>query len=228
MNSPASAASPHGVTTVAEDYLKVIWSATEWGESPATISTLSARFDTSRATASTTVQRLVRDGLLRHERYGSIELTGEGERIAVAMVRRHRLIETYLAQCLGYDWDDVHEEAERLEHAASEQFFARIDAVLGHPESDPHGDPIPAPDGAVEYPGDAVHLSAADAGSYVIVRVSDADPQKLRRLARAGVAPGVPVTVSPEATDAAGAVLVGGAPCSLGTDMLEAVIVRPR
>ncbi len=228
MNTSPSAQSAHGLTVVAEDYLKAIWSATEWGEPPATVSSLSERFGSTRATASATVRRLARRGLLGHERYGSITLTPEGERIAVAMVRRHRLIETYLAQQLGYGWDEVHDEAERLEHAASDQFVERIDALMGHPSTDPHGDPIPSPDGLVHYPDGATHLSDAASGRYVVVRVSDADTEELGRLAGVGISPQATVTLR-EAVDGSDerVVEVGGTSHVLGPPAQEGVIVAP-
>ena len=106
-------------TAVGEDYLKAIWSATEWGRPPATVSSLATRFGTTRPTVSATLKRLADHGLLRHEPYRDIELTESGARLAIAMVRRHRLIETFLVDHLSYGWDQVHDEAERLEHAGT-------------------------------------------------------------------------------------------------------------
>ncbi len=228
MNTSPSALSAHGLTVVAEDYLKAIWSATEWGEPPATVSSLSERFGSTRATASATVRRLARRGLLSHERYGSITLTPAGEEVAVAMVRRHRLIETYLARQLGYGWDEVHDEAERLEHAASDQFVQRIDALMGHPSTDPHGDPIPTSDGAVHYPEGATHVRDAASGRYVVVRVSDADTEELGRLARLGISPRAPVTLREARSSGDDRVVeVEGEGHALGPTAQQGVIVAP-
>ncbi len=187
---PDESAQEPVITPVAEDYLKAIWSATEWGGPPATVSGLASRFGTTRATASATLGRLSDRGLVRHERYKAIDLSESGRRLAVAMVRRHRLIESYLVQTLGYAWDEVHDEAETLEHAVSDSFIERIDVLLGHPRSDPHGDPIPSADGQTAYPPDAVMLGDAGDGRYRVVRVSDSDPVTLRAAVRHGLTPG--------------------------------------
>lgn len=201
------------ITPVAQDYLKVIWSATEWGDPPITTGALAARFGTSAPAVSDTLRRLAGQGLLVYEPYRPVRLSGTGERLAVAMVRRHRLLETFLAQVLGYAWDEVHDEAERLEHAVSEAFLQRIDALLGHPTHDPHGDVIPAA-GSAATPGLARLLSQAGPGRWRVVRVSDADPAALARLSAAGVRPGAEV-------DAAGLLADG----SLHPDDLAAVRV---
>ena len=114
------------------------------------------------------------------------------------MVRRHRLLETFLVESLGYGWDEVHDEAEILEHAASNLLIDRIDAFLGRPQSDPHGDPIPGPDGQVESHDSSILLAEAGPGSYTVIRVSDADPSVLADLAEVGVRPGVSIEVAEE------------------------------
>lgn len=179
------------LTRVAQDYLKAIWSATEWGDPPITTSALAARFQTSAPNVSDTLRRLAGQGLIAYRPYRPVRLTPEGERLALAMVRRHRLIEAFLAETLGYGWDEVHEEAERLEHAVSDDFIERVDSLLGRPRADPHGDPIP--------PGrrlDADLLSESGPGRKLVVRVSDADPAVLHRLEAAGVRPGAVVEAS--------------------------------
>ena len=185
------------ITPVAEDYLKAIWSAPEWGGPPATVSSLATRFGTTRATVSATLARLSERGLVRHERYKAIDLSVSGRRLAVDMVRRHRLIETYLVQTLGYAWDEVHDEAERLEHAVSDSFIERIDVLLGHPRADPHGDPIPSAGGETAYPPDAVMLRDAGDGRYRVVRVSDSSPETLHAAVRHGLTPGASLTLDP-------------------------------
>ena len=181
-------------TTMAEDYLKVIWKAEEWADEAADsgISTneIAATLGVSASTVSGNLRKLDRDGYLDYEPYRRIALSDQGRAIAVSMVRRHRLIETYLVERLGYGWDEVHDEAEVLEHAVSDRLLDRFDLELGHPTADPHGDPIPDADlrideGHTRSLGD---LAAGTAGRFV--RVSDADPEMLRYLGERGIAIG--------------------------------------
>lgn len=175
------------LTPVAEDYLKVVWSAQEWSDDPVTTKLLAERLGVGASTVSETVRRLSAQGLLDHARYGAISLTPEGREHAVAMVRRHRLIETYLVERLGYTWDEVHDEAEVLEHAVSDLMIERIDAALGHPTRDPHGDPIPSAEGQFA-PSSAQTLADLLPGSRgTVTRISDADPDMLRYFAHVGL-----------------------------------------
>ncbi len=191
----AEASTRDAISSTAEDHLKVIWSALEWGGEPATVKELSERFGTTAAAASSTVKRLVGQGLLVHEPYGPILLTPEGERLAVAMVRRHRLIETYLVEHLGYSWDEVHDEAENLEHSVSDLMIERIDNLLGNPRIDPHGDPIPTALGVVTYPEGAQRLSHARMGDYAVARISDDSPERLGWFESVGIGMGSRLTV---------------------------------
>ncbi len=184
------------ISRTAEDYLKVVWSALEWSGAPATVTELADRFGTTRASASSTVKRLVGQGLLVHEPYGPILLTSHGERLALQMARRHRLLETYLVEQLGYGWDEVHNEAENLEHAASDLMIDRIDDLLGNPAVDPHGDPIPTRSGYVSYPAGAQRVSAAEPGEYVVSRVCDEDSEQLAWFEDRGIMRGVGVGVA--------------------------------
>ncbi|MCB7135385.1 metal-dependent transcriptional regulator [Cellulosimicrobium marinum] len=178
---------PDDLTPVAQDYLKVVWSAREWSDERVTTKLLAERMGVGASTVSETVRRLSAQGLLEHAPYGSIALTDRGRALALAMVRRHRLLETYLVSELGYGWDEVHDEAEVLEHAVSDLMIERIDARLGRPTRDPHGDPIPGADGSVVRPP-ATPLSELAAGDRgVVARISDADPDVLRYLAELGV-----------------------------------------
>lgn len=182
------------LTPVAQDYLKVIWSRTEWGEPPITAGELADRFGTSSAAVTDTARRLAQQGLVDYVPYRPLRLTPAGEEAAVAMVRRHRLLETYLVRALGYTWTEVHDEAERLEHAVSDQLIDRIDVALGHPREDPHGDPIPDAAGRTERPAGAVLLDRAKgAGRYRVLRVSDADPATLDAARELGLLPGRPL-----------------------------------
>jgi DtxR family Mn-dependent transcriptional regulator len=174
------------LTAVTQDYLKVIWSAREWSDQPVTTKLLAGRLGVGASTVSETVRRLADAGLVTHEPYGAVHLTDEGRRHALAMVRRHRLIETFLVEVLGYGWDEVHDEAEVLEHAVSDVFVERLAARLGHPTRDPHGDPIPGPDGELDPPA-ATTLWDAEPGRWTVARISDADPELLRYLEGVGL-----------------------------------------
>lgn len=184
------------ITPVAQDYLKVIWAATEWGGPPITATALAARMGTTPSNVSDTVRRLAAQGLVEYQPYKPVMLTERGEQYAIAMVRRHRLLETFLVTTLGYPWEEVHDEAERLEHAVSETMIERIDAFLGNPATDPHGDPIPTATGYVSRPVDATRLTRVTPGDYVIIRISDADSSQLAGFRRREIVPGALVNVA--------------------------------
>jgi DtxR family transcriptional regulator, Mn-dependent transcriptional regulator len=182
---------PGGLTAVGQDYLKAIWNAQEWSpkEAPQKVSTkmLAEKIGVSASTASESIRKLAEQGLVDHEKYGAVSLTEAGRRAALTMVRRHRLLETYLVNELGYGWDEVHDEAEVLEHAVSDRLVARIDAKLGFPQRDPHGDPIPASDGRVPTPPARQLWACGDGDSGTVARISDADPEMLRYFAGVGI-----------------------------------------
>jgi DtxR family transcriptional regulator, Mn-dependent transcriptional regulator len=141
------------------------------------------------------VKRLSEIGLLTHEPYHGATLTAEGRHEAVRVIRRHRLIEAYLVGFLGYTWDSVHQEAERLEHAVSDELVERMAVALGHPTVDPHGDPIPSADGAVARPM-LTPLADVDVGNNAEVRrVDTSDPERLRYLASSGLVLGARIRV---------------------------------
>lgn len=168
---------------VVEDYVTLIWRASEWPDDGlrATTSDLAAALQVTPSTVSATLKKLARDKLINYRPYGDIGLTEDGERIALDVVRRHRLLETYLVEFLGYQWDEVHEEADRLEHAASDRLIERIDAMLGHPTVDPHGDPIPRPGVEVSVPARLL-TACREVGDVRVARVSDSNPAILRFL----------------------------------------------
>jgi DtxR family Mn-dependent transcriptional regulator len=170
-----------------QDYLKVIWTSQEWDDTPVSSRVLAERLGVSPSTVSESLKRLAAQGLVDHERYGAVSLTDDGRAAALAMVRRHRLVETFLVDYLGYAWDEVHDEAEVLEHAVSDEFVERLSERLGHPRFDPHGDPIPTADG--EVPAlDARRLVDVEAPADLrVVRVSDDDPALLRHLVDLGL-----------------------------------------
>ncbi|WP_230198247.1 metal-dependent transcriptional regulator [Flaviflexus massiliensis] len=178
-----------------EDYLKYIWSATEWSDMPVTTSRLAGDLGLSPSTVSEMVARLAKDGLVEHRKYRAIRLTEEGKAHALMTVRAHRLIETFLHDKLGYSWDEVHDEADALEHSVSTRFIDAIDDLLGNPAFDPHGDPIPARDGSM-VAHDAFLLSKAPSGRYRVLRVDDSDPEALRQSSKLGLHPGTAITVT--------------------------------
>ncbi|MDZ4673610.1 MAG: metal-dependent transcriptional regulator [Gemmatimonadota bacterium] len=181
------------LTHSAEDYLKAIYTLS--GDAPASTSQIANRLELAPASVSGMIRRLSDQGLLDHEPYRGVLLTDAGRVVALRMVRRHRLIEAYLVEFLGYGWEDVHAEAERLEHAVSETLIERMAAALGHPSVDPHGDPIPGPDGAIDEP-DYVPLALLEPGEVAeLRRVGTNHAGRLRYIAELGLLPGVPVTV---------------------------------
>lgn len=183
--------SPHGdardLSAVAQDYLKVIWTAQEWSIEKVSTKMLAERIGVSASTASESIRKLADQGLVNHEKYGAVTLTEAGQRAALAMVRRHRLMETFLVRELGYSWDEVHDEAEVLEHAVSQRMLDAIYAKLGHPTRDPHGDPIPAADGQVPTPPARQLSDCHDGDTGTVARISDADPEMLRYFDSVGI-----------------------------------------
>jgi len=178
------------VSNAVQDYAKAIWSLAQRGEEPVSTSALAERLEVSPASASAMVKRLESLGLVEHEPYHGVQLTAAGERVALEVLRHHRLLELYLAEALGMSWDRVHEEAEVLEHAISPALSELIAAKLGNPTHDPHGDPIPTADGEIDETPTRP-LAELDPGERgVFVRVSDSDPDMLRYLAQRGIAPG--------------------------------------
>jgi DtxR family Mn-dependent transcriptional regulator len=181
-------------TASIEDYAKAIY-VLEERHGVASTTALAERLDVSAPAVSAMVKKLAKLGYVAHVRYRGVRLTGEGRKVALEVLRHHRLLETYLVEELGVPWDRVHAEAEVLEHVLSEGLEERIAAKLGEPTHDPHGDPIPAADGTVVEPA-TVGLDALAAGARGrFVRVSDSDPKLLRELAALGIRPGDEVEV---------------------------------
>lgn len=195
-------------TSTVEDYVKAIYLLQQ--DSPtgeATVARLAATLGVTKGSVTAMVRKLRDARLADAERYGGIALTVRGRRLAIDMIRRHRLIEVFLVEKLGFDWSEVHDEAERLEHALSSKVLDRLDAFLGHPEIDPHGDPIPDADGrlaASEFvPLD--ELAKGDRG--VVARIADQDPEFLAFAAGSGLRPGTTITVV-DRVPAAGSITV--------------------
>jgi len=188
---------PAELSPSTQDYLKTIWRLGEWEPERVTTTSLAARMGLAASTVSEALKKLTAQGLVTRPSYGVVELTPEGREVAVHMVRRHRILEMFLATELGYSWDEIHDEAEVLEHAVTDRFIDRVDAKLGHPRADPHGDAIPSRDGVV-VPAPAVPLSDVTRPEPVrVARVSDESPEVLRILAEAGIRPGAVLRVLP-------------------------------
>jgi len=172
---------------VADDYLKAIYHHTEWQDDPITPSQLAGVLGLAPSSVTEMVKKLAAQGLVTHRPYGPVSLTPAGQRRAAGVIRRHRLIETWLVREFGYAWDEVHDEAEVLEHALSDRLLEGIDARLGRPRFDPHGDAIPDATGSV-HREPFVLLSIAAAGhAGRVLRVSDRDPELLRALVERGI-----------------------------------------
>jgi DtxR family Mn-dependent transcriptional regulator len=171
-----------------EDYLKAIHFL-QITDSKVSTSAIAERLGVAQASVTGMIKKMAEMKLVEHSPYQGVALTPTGEKIALEIIRHHRLLELYLAEAMGYSWDKVHDEAEKLEHVISEEFEDKIDEFLGRPTADPHGAPIPTKDGQMpSVQGFA--LSQADAGDYVIVRmVSDRDAEKLRYLGKIGLYP---------------------------------------
>ncbi len=186
----SAATSPQFLSRSTEDYLKTIYELQRSGE-PAQTSSIADALQIAPPSVSGMVKKLCASGLVEHEPYRGVQLTGAGRRAALRMVRRHRIIETYLTTKLGYDWDSVHDEAERLEHAVSDELVERMAMALGNPRYDPHGAPIPTKEGVIEVPV-YVPLSEVAVGEVAeLSRVSDRNPEQLRFLGGLGLKPGV-------------------------------------
>jgi len=214
-------------STSVGDYVKAIW---DLGEAEAaSTKDVAARLLVSSASVSNMFARLQEMGLVEYERYRGASLTEKGRIEALRLVRRHRLIETFLLKHLGYSWRDVHAEAERLEHTVSDEFTERLAEFLGHPGHDPHGDPIPTADGTLE-PDHSFPLSEAEAGWRVrIHKVGDEDDSVLDYLGERGLVPGRTLNVK-EVRGLDGVVTVedeNGDTHSFGSPVALQVFVRP-
>ena len=177
-----------------EDYLKVIYVLEADGEK-ATTTAIAQALDVSNASVTNMLKKLAGMNLIVHESYKGAELSPAGKKVALEILRHHRLLELYLKEVMGYSWDEVHDEAEKLEHHISEQFEDRIAELLNHPTHDPHGDPIPTKDGVMPEKA-TLALNEAEINTlYMVGRVRDQNPELLRYLEQQGVLPGVELTI---------------------------------
>ena len=185
-------------SSTVENYLKTIYmaqSAESDGNELVPMGQLAHGLGVVPGTATTMVKALAESGLVTYEPYAGVRLTASGLKLAALVLRRHRLMELFLVQVLGMSWDEVHEEAERLEHAASDRVIERIDAMLGQPSTDPHGDPIPDPNGAVSARDYPTLLTCPIGAPVVVTRVTDQDAEFLRFLESSDLKPGQTVRV---------------------------------
>ena len=189
----ASGGAPR-ITHAMEDYLKSVYRLQTQDDS-VTTQHLAEELRISGPSVTNMVKRLHDLRLVEYAPYHGVRLTSTGEKIALEVIRHHRLLELYLAQTLGYPWDEVHAEAERLEHHVSDELEERIDSALGYPTRDPHGDPIPSPDGEIAAVSPTLLLDLPPDRSGVVVRVSDRDAEALRYFGELGLRPGATVVV---------------------------------
>lgn len=215
------------LTGPVEDYLKAIYEL-ERGGSAAGTKELAAILRIAPASVSGMIRRLAEQGLIAHERYRGVRLTARGRQAALLTLRRHRVIEAYLAEALGYPWDRVHEEAERLEHAASNELVDRMAAAIGEPDTDPHGAPIPSRDGTINEHRMASLDDLPPGAEARIQRVEDDDPERLRYLGALAIRPGAKVRVVDRAPYGGPITLrVARKECSIGSELARHVLVMP-
>jgi DtxR family transcriptional regulator, Mn-dependent transcriptional regulator len=215
------------LTAPVEDYLKAIYELERSGE-PAETNAIAQLLGIAPASVSGMVRRLAEQGLITHERYHGANLTAAGRRAALRTLRRHRVIEAYLTSALGYSWDRVHDEAERLEHAASDELVDRMAAAIGEPATDPHGAPIPTREGTMqERP--LVPLSSLSAGEGARVEaVSDRSAERLRYLAELGIVPGTEIkVVAREPFEGPIALRIGSETRTIGPALAVQILVKP-
>jgi DtxR family Mn-dependent transcriptional regulator len=217
-----------GLSGPVEDYLKAIYELERSAEKAET-NAIARLLGIAPASVSGMVRRLVEQGLITHERYHGVKLTSLGRRAALKTLRRHRVIEAYLTSALGYSWDRVHDEAEQLEHAASDELIDRMAAAIGEPETDPHGAPIPTRDGTLRERR-LVDLATLDPGATARVeRVSDHNAERLRYLAELGIVPGATVRViAREPFGGPIALRVNDVSRTVGQELAAQILVSPR
>lgn len=190
-------------SSTVENYLKAIYhgeSQLGAGQRLLAMGQLASALGVAPGTATTMVKALAESGLVEYEPYNGVRLSPAGEKLAALVLRRHRLIELFLVQVMGMRWDEVHDEAEQLEHVVSDRLIERIDDMLGHPEADPHGDPIPGPEGQMARRDFDSLLTCPLNAPVTVMRVTDQDPEFLRFIERHNLKPGQSIEV--EARDA--------------------------
>lgn len=235
MPEPLAAPGSHGrdrrasATEAIEDYAKAIHALAGREPGPVGTSALAERLGVSPGTVTAMVKRMAELGLVSYEPYQGVELTEPGQRMALEVIRHHRLLESFLAEALGMPWDRVHDEAEVLEHYISEELEERIATALGDPDRDPHGDPIPDRDLTITDPVPGVPLLELEIGSGGrFSRVSDGRPEMLRFLDAEGIRPGAGLRVlRREPFGGAVVVAAGGDETPIGPDLAARMLVVP-
>ena len=209
-----------------EDYAKAIYAIGQRSEGPVATNAIAERLGVAPGTVTAMLKRMAKLGLVSYEPYRGVELTAEGNRVALEVIRHHRLIESFLADALGMPWDKVHDEAEVLEHYISEDLEERMASVLGDPSHDPHGDPIPDRTLALVEESTVALADVGPGESATFTRVSDSDPQMLRYLDERGIRPGVEVTVR-ERDPFGGAlmVVIDGTAHAIGSQLADRMLV---
>jgi DtxR family transcriptional regulator, Mn-dependent transcriptional regulator len=213
------------ITPAVEDYLKAIYTLQQQGA--VTTSLLGEQRGSKPGSVTGMIKKLAEMNLVQHMPYQGVLLTPAGERIALEVIRHHRLLELYLVEALGYSWDEVHEEAEKLEHHISEKLEARIAAHLGHPTFDPHGDPIPTLEGELPRSADLRLADLRVAEQARVIRMRDQSAERLRYLADLGLVPGAVVEVTASAPfDGPISLRLGGATHALDRRMARTIEVE--
>lgn len=209
-----------------EDYIKSIYKLRKKGKAVAT-SELAKHLEIGDGSVTDMVKKLSAKKLIEYQPYRGVSLTELGKKLALKMVRRHRLWEMFLVKYLGYSWDEIHDEAERLEHVTSDEMEHRLDKLLGYPKVDPHGDPIPSSDGQID-DGDMESLSEFGPGDSVrIVRVSDADPEVLKHAAELGFELQTKLVVTKKLEfDGSMSVKVGARKCFVSSKLAQHIYVE--
>ncbi len=217
-------------TSTVEDYLKtILLEEPRAPEKRVPMGQIAASLAVAPGTVTAMMRTLADSGLVDYEPRGGVRLTAAGRQLAAHVLRRHRLIELFLVEVVGLDWSEVHEEAELLEHAASERVIERIDELLGHPSVDPHGDPIPSRSGVVEIPEHPSLLDCPTGSPVRVVRVTDQSTEFLRLVERSRLMPGSRLTVASRdgAADTVELRLDGGFTLSLGHRAASKILVEP-
>lgn len=218
-------------SSTVENYIKAIYqgqSLLDAGSRLVPMGQVSTALGVTPGTATTMVKALAESGLAAYEPYSGVRLTKAGERIALLVLRRHRLVELFLVQVLGMSWDEVHDDAEQLEHVVSDRLIERIDEMLGRPTHDPHGDPIPTAEGSMPTHHHESLLTCPTGVSLRMVRISDQDPAFLRFVERHGLKPGqlLEVESRDDAADAVRLVGQGRASVTIGTRAASKLLVE--
>jgi DtxR family Mn-dependent transcriptional regulator len=208
-----------------EDYLKNIYHIQEEG-GKANTGNLASMLSVSPASVSEMVAKLSKQGWIENEPYHGFKLTGEGEKISIDLVRKHRLLEVFLYENLNYRWDEVHAEAERIEHVVSDKFIDKLDEYLGHPKFDPHGDPIPAKNGKIPATNYKLLSSAAAGKYYTIAKVNDTSMEILKYLSRIGLKLNSKIHLNEKIEfDGSALIILGGKKHLLSRKMSENIFV---